>query len=152
MKIVDIRLTGLAGATVEGGWVDDLKPEDDLHTIVEVVTDEGPVGVGSTFTSKALTYGAIELLRPILIGERADEPARVTEKLRQSTFWSKPSNRFPRRVAVRYSAASWSSKSIPVPSSQHAAVSATCARQNRMNCGPTRPLPIWQLWRVIMPK
>ena len=30
---------------------------------------------------------AVQLLRPHLIGERADEPARVSEKLRQSTFW-----------------------------------------------------------------
>ena len=49
MKIVDIRCTGLAGGTVEGGWVDDLKPEDDVHTIVEVLTDDGPSGVGSAF-------------------------------------------------------------------------------------------------------
>jgi L-alanine-DL-glutamate epimerase-like enolase superfamily enzyme len=87
MKVVDVRLTGLAGGTVEGGWVDDLKPEDDLHTLVEVVSDEGPSGIGSTFTSKALTEAAVRLLRPLLLGERADEPMRVTEKLRQSFFW-----------------------------------------------------------------
>ena len=38
-------------------------------------------------TSKALVDAAVKLLRPLLIGERADEPARVTEKLRQHTFW-----------------------------------------------------------------
>src|SRR5437762_3680932 len=87
MKIVDVRITGLAGGTVEGGWADELKPEDDLHTIVEVLTDEGLTGIGSTYTSKALTAAAVKLLWPMLIGERADEPARVTERLRQSTFW-----------------------------------------------------------------
>jgi L-alanine-DL-glutamate epimerase-like enolase superfamily enzyme len=87
MKITDIRLTGLAGATPEGGWADELKPDDDLHTIVELVTDEGLIGVGSAMTSKALVAAAVKLLRPFLIGERADEPARVTEKLRQTTFW-----------------------------------------------------------------
>src|SRR5438477_10261431 len=87
MKITDIPLTGLAGGTVEGGWADELKPEDDVHTIVEVLTDEGLSGVGSVFTSKALVAGAVKLLSPFLIGERADEPARVSEKLRQSTFW-----------------------------------------------------------------
>jgi L-alanine-DL-glutamate epimerase-like enolase superfamily enzyme len=87
MRIKEVRLTGLAGGTVEGGWVDDLKPEDDLHTIVEVFTDVGLSGVGSTFTSKALTEAAVRLLQPLLLGERADEPARVTEKLRQSFFW-----------------------------------------------------------------
>src|SRR5437763_3153505 len=87
MKITDIRLTGLAGGTVEGGWADELKPEDDVHTIVEVLTDEGLTGVGSVFTSKALVAGAVKLLWPLLQGERADEPARVSEKLRQSTCW-----------------------------------------------------------------
>jgi len=87
MKIVDVRLTGLAGATVEGGWAEELFPEDNLHTIVEVITDEGLVGIGSAMTSKALVAAACQLLRPLLVGERADEPARVSEKLRQHTFW-----------------------------------------------------------------
>src|SRR5271167_2488210 len=65
MKIIDIRLTGLAGATPEGGWADELKPEDDLHTIVEVITDEGLSGVGSAMTSKALVAAAVKLLRPL---------------------------------------------------------------------------------------
>src|SRR5256885_16743194 len=87
MKISDIKITGLAGGTVEGGWADELKPEDDVHTIVEVLTDDGLVGLGSVYTSKALVEGAVKLLRPFLIGERADEPMRVSERLRQSTFW-----------------------------------------------------------------
>src|SRR4051812_49517609 len=86
MKIADIRLTGLAGATVEGGWAEELKPDDNLHTIVEVLTDEGLTGVGSAMTSKALVAAAVKLLRPLLIGERADEPARVSGKLRQRNF------------------------------------------------------------------
>jgi L-alanine-DL-glutamate epimerase-like enolase superfamily enzyme len=87
MKIADIRLTGLSGGTVEGGWAEELTPEDNVHTIVEVVTDAGLVGVGSTFTSSHLVGAALKLLRPFVIGERADEPARVSEKLRQNTFW-----------------------------------------------------------------
>jgi L-alanine-DL-glutamate epimerase-like enolase superfamily enzyme len=87
MKITDIRLTGLAGGTVEGGWTEELLPDDNINTIVEVITDEGLVGVGSAMTSKALVAAARDLLRPMVLGERADEPARVTEKLRQTTFW-----------------------------------------------------------------
>src|SRR5260370_28962534 len=86
MKITQIKITGLAGGTVEGGWADELKPEDDVHTIIEVLTDEGLTGVGSAFTSKALVEGAVKLLRPFLIGERAHEPMRVSERLRPSTF------------------------------------------------------------------
>jgi D-galactarolactone cycloisomerase len=87
VKIVDVRLTGLTGGTVEGGWTEELVPEDNVHTIVEVLTDDGRVGLGSVFTSLALVHGSAQLLRPLLIGERADEPARVSEKLRQHTFW-----------------------------------------------------------------
>src|SRR6476646_5708742 len=54
MKITDVKITGLSGGTVDGGWPQGNKPEEDLNTLVEVL---------------------------------ADEPARVTEKLRQSTFW-----------------------------------------------------------------
>jgi D-galactarolactone cycloisomerase len=87
MKIVDVRITGLTGGTVDGGWPQGNKPEEDLNTLVEVVTDDGLVGVGSCMTSKSLVAAGVQLLRPHLIGERGDEPARVTEKLRQSTFW-----------------------------------------------------------------
>ncbi|MFO0881368.1 MAG: mandelate racemase/muconate lactonizing enzyme family protein [Gemmataceae bacterium] len=87
MKIVDVRVIGLSGGTVDGGWPQGNKPEEDLNTLVEVVTDEGLIGIGSCMTSKSLIQAGVQLLRPHLIGERADEPARVTEKLRQATFW-----------------------------------------------------------------
>ncbi len=87
MKIIDVRITGLSGGTVDGGWPGGMKPEEDLNTIVEVLADDGLTGIGSAMTSKALVGAAVQLLRPFLIGERADEPARVSEKLRQSTFW-----------------------------------------------------------------
>ncbi len=87
MKIIDVRITGLSGGTVDGGWPGDMRPEEDINTIVEVLTDGGLTGIGSAMTSKALVGAAVQLLRPFLIGERADEPARVSEKLRQSTFW-----------------------------------------------------------------
>jgi D-galactarolactone cycloisomerase len=87
IKIIDIRLIGLAGGTVDGGWPQGNKPDEDLNTILEVLTDEGLSGVGSAMTSKSLVAAGVQLLRPLLIGERADEPARVSEKLRQSTFW-----------------------------------------------------------------
>ena len=87
MKIVDIRVIGLSGGTVDGGWPQGNKPEEDLNTLLEIHTDEGPSGIGSAMTSKSLVAAAVDLLRPHLIGERADEPARASEKLRQSMFW-----------------------------------------------------------------
>jgi len=51
MTIADLRLTGLTGGTVEGGWAEELVPDDNVHTIVEVLTSDGRVGLGSVFTS-----------------------------------------------------------------------------------------------------
>jgi L-alanine-DL-glutamate epimerase-like enolase superfamily enzyme len=87
MKIVDVKVIGLSGGTVDGGWPQGNKPEEDLNTLIEVVTGDGLTGIGSCMTSKALVAAGVQLIKPMLLGERADEPARVTEKLRQSTFW-----------------------------------------------------------------
>lgn len=87
MTIADLRLTGLAGGTVEGGWAEELQPQDNINTVVEIVTDSGLVGIGSAMTSLDLVAAGVKLLKPFLTGERADEPARVSEKLRQHTFW-----------------------------------------------------------------
>ena len=87
MKIKDIRLLPLAGATPDGGWEQGFAEEENLHTLIEVTTDQGVVGLGSIYTSAKLVAGALGVLRPTLIGELAIEPQRVSEKLHQSTFW-----------------------------------------------------------------
>ena len=88
MRIVEVRTTPLFGETPDTGWS---HWEDDrsanLHTLIEVITDEGLVGLGSCFTSQALVDASLDLLRPMLIGESAVEPERVSEKLHQMTFW-----------------------------------------------------------------
>jgi D-galactarolactone cycloisomerase len=87
MEIRAIHCAGLRGATPEGGWSNELKPEDCVHTLVAVHTTEDLVGVGSVFTSEALVRASLKLLEPLLIGESALEPERVSEKLHQNTFW-----------------------------------------------------------------
>jgi L-alanine-DL-glutamate epimerase-like enolase superfamily enzyme len=87
MKIQEIRTIPLAGETPAGGWEHEIRPEENLHTLVEVVSDEGLKGVGSCYTSTALVNASLELLKPHLIGESALEPERVSEKLHQMTFW-----------------------------------------------------------------
>jgi len=87
MKIRDILIHRLTGGTVDGGWPDGHQPEDDLHALVEVVSDEGLTGVGSVFTNAALVTAGVETLRPLWRNESAIEPERVSEKLRQSSFW-----------------------------------------------------------------
>ena len=59
MKIIDVKITGLSGGTVDGGWPQGNKPEEDLNTLLEVVTDEGLSGVGSAMTSKGLIAAAV---------------------------------------------------------------------------------------------
>jgi len=87
MKIREIRCAGLRGATPEGGWSNELRPDDCVHTLIAVHTDEGAVGLGSVFTNDALVRAALTLLEPLYRGESALEPERVSEKLHQHMFW-----------------------------------------------------------------
>jgi L-alanine-DL-glutamate epimerase-like enolase superfamily enzyme len=87
MKITDIRCAGLRGATPEGGWSNELRPEDCVHTLIAVHTDTGIVGLGSVFTNDDLVRASLALLEPLYVGESALEPERVSEKLHQNMFW-----------------------------------------------------------------
>lgn len=87
MKIRSIRCAGLRGATPEGGWSNELRPDDCVHTLIAVHTEEGAVGLGSVFTNDALVRAALAVLEPLYRGENALEPERVSEKLHQHMFW-----------------------------------------------------------------
>ena len=87
MKIKEIRALGLYGATPEGGWSAELQAGDCVHTLIEVIADEGVTGLGSVYTSAALVEAALQVLRPLYTGEIAVEPERVSETLHQHTFW-----------------------------------------------------------------
>ncbi len=87
MKITDIRCAGLRGATPEGGWSNELRPEDCVHTLIAVHTDQGLVGLGSVFTNDALVRASLAVLEPLYRGESALEPERVSDKLHQHMFW-----------------------------------------------------------------
>ncbi len=87
MKIREIRAVGLRGGTPEGGWSNEIQPDDCVHTLIAVLTDEGVTGFGSIYTSDHLVRGALQHLEPLYRGELAREPERVSEKLHQHTFW-----------------------------------------------------------------
>lgn len=87
MKIRDIRAIGLRGASPEGGWSEEIRPDDCVHTLIAVLTDEGVTGFGSVFTNDSLVKSALHVLEPLYRGENALEPERVSEKLHQNTFW-----------------------------------------------------------------
>ncbi|MFF5718150.1 mandelate racemase/muconate lactonizing enzyme family protein [Streptomyces buecherae] len=87
MRITKVETCGLRGATPEGGWSNELRPDDVVHTLVAVHTDVGITGVGSAFTTEDLVRGAIDLLLPHLVGQDPIEVERITETLHQTAFW-----------------------------------------------------------------
>ena len=87
MRITQVKAAGLRGATPEGGWAHEIKPDQCIHTLVAVYTDEGVTGWGSSFTNGALVQAAVRVLEPLLLGENPLEPERLTEKLHANTFW-----------------------------------------------------------------
>ncbi|KOS54672.1 mandelate racemase/muconate lactonizing enzyme family protein [Rhodococcus rhodochrous] len=87
MKITQVETCGLRGATPEGGWSNELNPDDVVHTLVAIHTDEGVTGIGSAFTTESLVRGALDLLCPHLVGQDPVEVERITETLHQTAFW-----------------------------------------------------------------
>ena len=87
MKITDIQSAGLRHGTPEGGWASEIRPEDCVHTLIAVFTDEGITGWGSVFTNDELVRAALHLLEPLYRGENPLEPERVSEKMHANTFW-----------------------------------------------------------------
>lgn len=87
MRIREIRAVGLRGGTPKGGWRRELQPQDCVHTLVAVITDEGLTGLGSAYTNDALVRSSLTVLEPLYAGENALEPERVSEKLHQHTAW-----------------------------------------------------------------
>ncbi len=87
MSIRSIEVCPLSGAAVDGGWPEGLELQENLHTLLILRTDEGLEGFGSCFTSGRLVAGAVELIWPLLRGQSAVEPERVSESLRQAAFW-----------------------------------------------------------------
>src|SRR5258708_29265291 len=87
MKIRAIRAAGLRGATPAGGWSNEIRPDDCIHTLIAVQTDEGLTGLGSVYSNDGLVMAALRVLEPVFLGENALEPERLSEKLHQHTFW-----------------------------------------------------------------
>ncbi len=87
MRITEIKSAGLRGATPEGGWSTELRPDDCVHTLIAIHTDAGLTGLGSVFANDALVRGALQVLEPLTATKTALEPERLSETLHQHTFW-----------------------------------------------------------------
>ena len=79
MKIATVRTIPLGGATHDHGWPGGTDPNVQYNTLVEVVSEDGVVGIGSCYTTRALVEGSLQLLKEHLLGESALEPERVSE-------------------------------------------------------------------------
>lgn len=87
MKITQVEAAGLRGTTPKGGWSKELQPDDCVHTLIAVSTDDGITGWGSVFSNDELVKASLHVLEPFYSGENPLEPERVSEKLHQHTFW-----------------------------------------------------------------
>ena len=87
VTIRSIAVAPLFGESPKGGWSAEIKPEDSVHALIAVHTEEGITGHGSVFTDGRLVQAAVDVLEPLWRGENALEPERVAEKLHQNSFW-----------------------------------------------------------------
>jgi L-alanine-DL-glutamate epimerase-like enolase superfamily enzyme len=87
MTIKQFRLLPLLGSTPDGGWTSGWSADENLHTLIELVTDAGVTGLGGIYTSRRLVEGALGALSPFLIGASALDPAATAETLHQNSFW-----------------------------------------------------------------
>ncbi|WP_373502662.1 mandelate racemase/muconate lactonizing enzyme family protein [Aestuariivirga sp.] len=87
LRIRSIIAAPLMGDSPKGGWSAEIRPDDSVHALIAVHTEEGITGYGSVFTNGGLVEAALKVLEPLYVGENALEPERVTEKLNQNSFW-----------------------------------------------------------------
>ena len=86
-RITRVAVVPLVGESPPGGWSNEIKADDSIHALIAVHTDSGITGFGSAFTDGRLAAAGAKVLEPLLIGENALEPERVSETLHHNTVW-----------------------------------------------------------------
>ncbi len=86
-RITRIEAAPLFGESPKGGWSAEIRPEDSIHALIAVHTDQGLTGYGSVFTDGRLAQAGLKVLEPLFLGADALSPEFVSEKLHQNTFW-----------------------------------------------------------------
>ena len=87
MKIIDVRSIPLSGATEDTGWPGGTDPNEQMNTLIELKAEDGSTGIGSCFTNRVFVEASLTHLKPMVVGETVFEAERVSEKLRQQSFW-----------------------------------------------------------------
>lgn len=86
-RITRIEAAPLFGESPKGGWSAEIRPEDSIHALIAVHTEQGLTGYGSVFTDGRLVQAGLKVLEPLFLGADALSPDFVSEKLHQNTFW-----------------------------------------------------------------
>ncbi|WID99167.1 mandelate racemase/muconate lactonizing enzyme family protein [Bosea vestrisii] len=86
-RITRIEAAPLFGESPKGGWSAEIRPEDSIHALIAVHTDQGVTGYGSVFTDGRLVQAGLKVLEPLFLSADALSPEFVSEKLHQNTFW-----------------------------------------------------------------
>lgn len=86
-RITRIEAAPLFGESPKGGWSAEIRPEDSIHALIAVHTDQRITGYGSVFTDGRLVQAGLKVLEPLFLGADALSPDFVSEKLHQNTFW-----------------------------------------------------------------
>lgn len=87
MKITHVTTFALTGRRPEASWGEDVTQQESSQTVVLLHTDEGEVGIGAAYTSRALVSATLDLVEPWLVGEDPREPDALTEKLHRLAYW-----------------------------------------------------------------
>jgi L-alanine-DL-glutamate epimerase-like enolase superfamily enzyme len=74
-------------AEEDAGWVATTSSGSNYHTLIEIETDTGLIGMGSSYTTGRLVQASVDLIRPLLIGQSAAEPERLCGDIQARTFW-----------------------------------------------------------------
>ena len=69
ISIRSIEAAPLLGESPKGGWSTEIRPEDSVHTIIEVHTDAGITGHGSVLPNGGLVEAALKVIDPLYQGE-----------------------------------------------------------------------------------
>ncbi|MCS5874513.1 hypothetical protein LN650_31735 [Klebsiella pneumoniae subsp. pneumoniae] len=69
IAITSIVATPLSGQSPKGGWSNEIKPEDSIHTLIAVHTDAGITGYGSVFADGRLVQAALDVMSPLSLGK-----------------------------------------------------------------------------------
>ena len=152
VTITSIAAAPLLGESPQGGWSHEIRPEDSVHTLIAVHTDEGVTGYGSVFTNGGLAQAALKVLEPLFLGENALEPERVTESCTRTPSGWAAAARSPTPSAASTSRSGTSSARRPASRSGACSAAATATASALRLAPDGRAGAAWRERRRRLPR